>query len=221
MFRHVRLPCLLTAIGLMVVVLGQGVGCVGPPTPTSQPDDPNDSNVRVGAVGDSITQANSPDFDQGRFGDQSWLHYVIDTDQSFAGGWAQWGATTEQMAEHTPRFQTDILIIMAGTNDLALGVGFSEIASNLRDIADQVDSKQTILASIPPLDHDPEASKEFNVLLKELAHDQHWIWVDASEGIRGSDGRFLPGMSYDGVHPSADGAAHIGSRLLKAVNKVA
>src|SRR5690625_2172156 len=102
MFGHAWLRSLLAAIGL-IVVFGQFACCVGPPTQSPQSDDPNGSSVRVGAVGDSITQANSQDFDQGQFGDQSWLAYVINSDQAFAGGWAQWGATTEQMADHTDR----------------------------------------------------------------------------------------------------------------------
>jgi hypothetical protein len=45
---------------------------------------------RFAAVGDSITDADSPDFATGDFGAASWATYVVDDGFVFAGGWAEW-----------------------------------------------------------------------------------------------------------------------------------
>lgn len=73
-----------------------------------------------------------------------------------------------------------------------------------------------MLSSVPPIDARPEAAARLNADLGALAEARGWTWVDASAGVR-AGGRFADGMSVDGLHPTAEGAAELGAALRKAV----
>ncbi|GGI44008.1 Lysophospholipase L1 [Agromyces flavus] len=158
------------------------------------------------AVGDSITDADSGDFAAGDLGPASWARYVHDAGYGFAGGWAEWGATTARMAESATSVDADALVLLAGTNDVAFGVPFAETSANLGRIVEQVGIDEVVIASVPPMDAFPEGADELNERLEELADDRGWRFVDASAGLRTDDGTFREGMSFDGLHPSEQGA---------------
>src|SRR5699024_6968844 len=151
---------------------------------------PNEGAVRLVAVGDSITYADSPDFAKGDFGAESWLHYVIGEDVSFVGGWARWGATTSEIAQNVERIDADVLVIMAGTNDTALGPSFRETSENITEIAATVGANEVLLCGIPPIDHSPQIAEEFNHELEALAEERGWHWVDTGDSVRTSANTF-------------------------------
>ncbi|RXZ48340.1 SGNH/GDSL hydrolase family protein, partial [Agromyces binzhouensis] len=169
------------------------------------------------AVGDSITDADSRDFAAGDLGAASWATYVVDEGFAFAGGWAEWGATTQRMAESVGPVEADVLVVLAGTNDVAFGIPFDESASNLARIVDAVGIADVVVVSIPPMDAFPEGAEAYNARLDDLARDLGWRFVDAAAGVRTSDGRFGAGMSSDGLHPTADGARVIGAAIAAAL----
>ena len=112
-------------------------GCSAPgaaerPRPTEASADRPDAatDVTFAAVGDSITVADSPDFMGGDLGDGSWATYVEGAGFGFAGGWAEWGATTGRMAEQVASYDADVLVVLAGTNDVAFGIPFAESAGS-------------------------------------------------------------------------------------------
>lgn len=177
---------------------------------------PPDGALRVAAIGDSITDADSVDLIGGDIGEQSWLSYATGPDLAFVGGWARWGATTAEMVAATPDpLDADVLVILAGTND-ATSTPYDEIGANLRELTTRAGIGSVVLASVPPLDRSPEAAQELNTYLQTLADAEGWTWVDASAGLR--EGRlFAPGMSYDGIHPTAEGARVIGEAIRAAV----
>ncbi|BDZ65406.1 SGNH/GDSL hydrolase family protein [Agromyces mangrovi Wang et al. 2018] len=107
------------------------------------------------AVGDSITDANSPDFAAGDLGSESWATYVAAAGFAFAGGWAEWGATTERMAASVLPVDADALVVLAGTNDVALDVPFDTSAANLDVIVGTVGISEVFVVSIPPLELAP------------------------------------------------------------------
>ncbi|WP_127792547.1 SGNH/GDSL hydrolase family protein [Agromyces sp. LHK192] len=166
------------------------------------------------AVGDSITDANSPDLAAGDLGSESWATYVVEAGSEFAGGWAEWGAPTSLMAESVTEVDAEVLVMIAGTNDVAFGIPFAETAEHLDRIVDTVGIDEVVISSIPPIDLNPGGAAEFNDELEAFADDRGWRFVDASAGLRGGDGRFADGMSYDGLHPTERGARVLADAII-------
>ncbi|WP_430645109.1 SGNH/GDSL hydrolase family protein [Agromyces sp. GXS1127] len=216
---------------LVAIVAGAAVlvGCSAPagPAPDRVPGrtaaaEPSATAVSRGtfaAVGDSITDADSPDFAAGDLGPGSWATYVVADGVEFAGGWAEWGATTEQMAASVAPVEADALVVLAGTNDLAFGISFEVSAANLDRIVRTVGIDDVLVASIPPFTAVPAAAEAYNASLEELADDRGWRFVDASAGLRTADGRFAEGMSSDGLHPSEAGARVLGEAIGAALRE--
>lgn len=168
-------------------------------------------------VGDSITFAESLDFTAEEIDPASWVSFVCDEGFVFAGGWAEWGATTAKMAESVAPVDADTLVVLAGTNDYALAVPFEETSANLDLIVQTVGIEDVVLVSVPPMAAFPEGATEFNQRLEELAGARGWRFVDASTGLVGSDGRYQDGMTSDGMHPSEQGAQVLGEAIAEAL----
>lgn len=210
----VRMAALVLAV---VAALLPGSCADGPETVmdagTAAPD-----AVRLAVVGDSITEADSPDFDGGRLGPESWVHHAVGDDVVLAGGWARWGATTAQMAAAVEPVEADVLVVLAGTNDVGSGEPAAGTRENLRRIADVVGAPRVVLSAVPPIDAAPHLATDLNAELEDLAADEGWQWVDAPAGLRHGD-RFADGMASDGLHPTAAGARVIGEAVREAVLK--
>lgn len=173
--------------------------------------------TRVAVVGDSITAALSPDFASGDVDPGSWVHEVMADDRAvFAGGWAVWGATTADMRAGVRPVDADVLVLLAGSNDVEQGVPFATTAANLEAIARIVGGRRVVVAGIPPIDADPGDRAAFNVRLEAFVRAQGWTWVPPVAAIE-SDGRFSPGLSDDGEHPTPEGAQLIGQAIRGAV----
>jgi lysophospholipase L1-like esterase len=198
------------------------IGCSAP-RPADGDRSPEASAVaafgRFAAVGDSITDADSPDFAAGDLGAASWAMYVVDDGFALAGGWAEWGATTAMMADSVGPVEADALVVLAGTNDVAFGIPFEDSAANLDRIIDVVGIEDVVVVSIPPMDALPAGAEAYNERLDDLARDRGWRFVDASAGLRTADGRFREGMSFDGLHPSAEGARVLGEAITAALRE--
>lgn len=215
----------------MASAAGLVTGCVSEPPPLSEQLQarPGSSSaqttppattttvapVRIGIFGDSISEANSPDFGSGRFGSTSWASYLGE-DFAFAGGWAKSGATTADMLEHAEPLTADVVVVLAGTNDYASGVPFTETAENLDSIVTAAAVERVIVSTVPPNDIDPEAATAFNERLVAHARARDWFLVDAMAGLRSGD-RFAPGMTSDGIHPTEAGAKSIGAAIADAI----
>jgi hypothetical protein len=211
---------LATVAAACLLLVGCGTGAA-PRGPTDSPDAvdapapsaPVGDGATFAAVGDSITDADSVDFAAGDIGPASWATYVREAGYEFAGGWAEWGATTARMAESVAPLDADTLVLLAGTNDVAFGVPFSETSANLDRIVETVGIEDVVVASIPPFDAFPQDAVDLNDRLEDLADDRGWRFVDASAGLRTDDGRYRPGMTSDGLHPSEQGARVLGDAI--------
>ncbi|MFF2274537.1 SGNH/GDSL hydrolase family protein [Agromyces sp. NPDC058126] len=190
-----------------------GATSSGAASPSADRTDSMARPTSFAVVGDSITDANSPDLAGGDLGSESWAAYAFEAGADFAGGWAEWGAPTSYMADSVAAVDTDVLVVLAGTNDLAFGVPFDESAANLDRIVATVGIDDVVVSSIPPSDAFPEAAVQYNEQLEALADDRGWRFVDASAGLRTADGRYADGMSYDGLHPSEQGARVLGEAI--------
>ncbi|GAA2179712.1 hypothetical protein GCM10009847_14900 [Leucobacter tardus] len=192
--------------------------CAGPPPPSAPPhrDEPDSDAVRMAAVGDSITDGDSRDLNGGIPGPLSWVSYAESRDIEFVGGWAEWGATTDRMASAIPGpFDADVLVVLAGTNDVSAR-SHREIGASLRDIVHTAAIDRVILSSVPPNDFARAETVRLNAYLRTFSEEQGWEWVDAAAALRDGDG-FEPEMTSDGVHPTAAGARVIGEAIGVAV----
>lgn len=171
--------------------------------------------IRFAAYGDSITEGDSPDFGAGRFGSLSWTSYLGDG-ITFAGGWSDGGVKTSAMLENAQPVSADVLVLIAGTNDYANNVPFSETAANFQGIAQKSQVGRVIVSAVPPHDEVPELSAAFNANLEELATAQGWEFIDAPAGVRAGN-VYADGMTKDGVHPTAEAARILGEAIRAAI----
>ncbi|MEQ4518733.1 SGNH/GDSL hydrolase family protein [Pseudarthrobacter sp. B907] len=176
--------------------------------PTAQP-------VTFTAVGDSVTEGDSPDFNGGKTGALSWVSHMP-AGTKFVGGWAKHGSTTDAMTAGVKAQPAEVLVMMAGTNDVLAGVPFGKSAANLIAIVKTVGAKRVLISAIPPLDSDPAAATAYNTKLQALSAQQGWAFVDSMAGVRKGD-TYAPGMTTDGVHPTLPGVNAISAVLAKAV----
>lgn len=193
------------------------VACAGP---DRGPPDAQPGALRVVAVGDSITAADSPDFAAGDLGPGSWVWHVLGADVTFAGGWAVWGATTAEMAAGVEDYDGDVLVVLAGTNDTGAGVGFTETADHIRAIVSTVAVPEVVLSAVPPIDADPARATRLNTDLADLAATEGWHWVPQPPRLSQDGASFAPGMASDGLHPTEEGAAVLGAAIAEVLGQV-
>lgn len=179
------------------------------PEPTTDP-------VTFAAVGDSITEGNSPAFAEQRLGDLSWVHHAQGDGLTFAGGWARGGAETSAMVENVAPLDADVLVILAGTNDAGHGVPFDVTAENIDGIVEEVGAERVIIPSIPPNDERPDVPIEHNIQMRAYTESQGWEWVDSASGVRDGD-LYADGMTADGVHPTVEAARIMGEAIRAAI----
>jgi len=199
-------------IGALAAV-AVGLICLTGSAPTVDPGS-GPSPVTFVAIGDSLTNANSRNFSGRDVGDLSWVHYV--TGVEFVGGWARGGAQTSDMVVNSRPASADVLVVLAGTNDLAHGCSFEVISRNLVAITREVGVARVIVAALPPRDSTPATITEFNRELEALADGRGWTFVDAMADLRSGD-RYADGMSRDGLHPDRAGAEILGYELSRAI----
>jgi lysophospholipase L1-like esterase len=132
------------------------------------------------------------------------------------------GQTTPQMLV---RFQQDVVhlkpaavVILAGTNDIAGNTGPStqqmieDNYTSMAEIAKQNGIK-VVFASITPAFAYPwktgaepvERIRELNKWLQDFCSANGYIYLDYYSAMADAKGAMLPGLSSDGVHPTAKG----------------
>lgn len=173
--------------------------------------------LAVVAVGDSVTEADSPAFDSGVFGTGSWASAADRDGVDVLGGWAKAGALTLDMRDGVQPRRADALVVMAGTNDVRFGVAWEQSAVNLRQVVRTVGTSRVLVCAIVPLAEDPAGAEGFNDRLRDLSDAQGWEYRDCAADVRRADGQWLPGMSEDGIHPNVTGATYIGAAVHEAL----
>lgn len=129
------------------------------------------------------------------------------------------GQNTSQMLR---RFRADVVdpnprvvVILAGTNDIASGVPLEKIESNIAAMADMAGAKGTrvVLASVLPVRdiredtslRRPEQIRALNEWLKGFSAEKGLVYLDYFSAMSDGDGLLRPEMSPDGLHPNAKG----------------
>jgi lysophospholipase L1-like esterase len=134
------------------------------------------------------------------------------------------GQTTPQMLV---RFQQDVVhlhpaavVILAGTNDIAGNTGaateqmIEDNFTSMAEIAKQNGIK-VVLASITPAYAYPwkpevkpvERIQALNQWLQDFCSSHGFVYLDYFSAMADAKGAMLPGLSSDGVHPTAKGYA--------------
>jgi len=175
-------------------------------------------------MGNSITEhwsTYSPEF----FADKPWVNKGI-------SGQVSW--------EMLNRFQTDVIdldpelvIIMAGTNDIAGNQGPAtreEIAGNITGMIDMAKAAgiDVILCSVPPaadFPWNPGTSPStripaLNVWLMEYAEENGIIYADYFTAMANTGNGMRDGLAYDGVHPNESGYAVMEGIIKAAIGKI-
>jgi lysophospholipase L1-like esterase len=185
------------------------------PTPAPSATASDEDAVRIAVVGDSIT-AVIPGFNEGfatgTYSSDSWLASTVDDDIVFAGGWAVAGARTLDMRNGVGPVTADLLVMLAGTNDVLREEDRQGSLENMVAIADTVGADNVLVLAIPPINAAPERAIQFNVDAKALAERHGWTWFDAAAGLRDGDS-FIAGLTVDGVHPTPVGQKLIGAAV--------
>ncbi|GAB2452692.1 lysophospholipase L1-like esterase [Conyzicola lurida] len=200
-------------------ILGDGSTATPTPTATASPapsatasdDDP----VSIAVVGDSITAVVTgfnEGFTTGTYSADSWLASTVDDDIVFAGGWAVAGARTLDMRNGVAPVSADLLVMLAGTNDVLREEDRQGSLENMVAIADTVGAENVLVLAIPPINAAPERATQFNVDAKALAERHGWTWFDAAAGLR-DGGSFIAGLTKDGVHPTPVGQKLMGAAV--------
>lgn len=142
------------------------------------------------------------------------------------------GDTTTNMLV---RFRRDILqlrprvvVILGGINDLAR-IPLPDIEHNLSAMAHDASQRKirVVLATLPPAGKsDPPSSPlnsnrdqllALNTWLVSLAAQNHYTLLDFHSALSDAQGVYQTGLTYDGVHPSPEGYAHMEPLLRQAV----
>jgi lysophospholipase L1-like esterase len=123
----------------------------------------------------------------------------------------------DEVSSGAPRTRPDVLVLMAGNNDLDDGVPYVDIARNLVSIAELVQARRVVLSTVAPEDEVGEDVAALNAQLAGLAQQHGWQLVDPMGGVGDGAGHYLPGMTDDGVHPTEDGARLIGAAMHPAL----
>lgn len=144
------------------------------------------------------------------------------------------GQTTPQMVV---RFQQDVVhlhpavvVILAGTNDIAGNTGPSTpemIEDNFESMAAiaKANGIKVVIASITPAAAYPwkpevkpaEEIRALNAWLKEFCSRDGDVYLDYYDSMADAEGGMKPGLSFDGVHPTAKGYAIMAPLAEKAI----
>lgn len=213
----------LALVAATFVFLGGRPGTIGasPRYPMADPamaiaagTDP----VTFAVVGDSITanHAYPRQVAQRIVGQDSWVNFAQDSTTAFLGGWALGGATSGEMAAGLQPVSADVLVMIAGTNDIHASVGYATIGQNMLAIVGKSDVGRVLVSSVPPRNDFREPTARYNAWLHDFVLEQGWDWVDAARGLRAEQDplSYGPGLSEDGVHPSNAGARLLGTAIL-------
>ncbi len=179
---------------------------------------------RVVFMGNSITEGwvnASPDFWQ----NESFINRGIS------------GQTTPQMlVRFRPdviALRPDIVVILAGTNDIAGNTGpmtLEEIMGNIASMAELAQAHHigVVLCSVLPAKdypwrpglHPDEKIPQLNAMIKEYADTHKCLYLDYFSEMATAENGMKPGLASDEVHPTPQGYKVMESMISKALSKV-
>ena len=202
---------------LLVLLLG---GCaVSPPAATgSEP-----TAVRFAVAGDSLTSWTNVSFPNpdGDFDERTWLHWALESPElELLGGYAHPGARSGGIIEAIGPVDAEVLVVMAGTNDIGRAPA-PEVLDNIEGIVAIVGAETVIVCAIPPRVDLIEEAAELNAGLEARAGDQGWIFIDPWVTARDATGSWSPGATTDGIHTTPESARAASDVITAAMRSAA
>jgi lysophospholipase L1-like esterase len=188
---------------------------LGPPSP---------DRARVVFMGDSITDGWRL---REYYGDRDFVNRGI-------GGQIT-GEMLGRMKADVLDLKPRLMIVLAGTNDIARGVAMTTIENNLSMIADLAEAHniEPMFASLLPISdyhkdvnpqyeqsaHRPPAKiLELNGWLKNLCEQRHFRYVDYYAALVDKNGFIGADLADDGLHPNAKGYRVMAPIALEAID---
>lgn len=217
---------LLAACAVAILALAVGTATAIWPTtsiaggqvsPTS-PDGgaPSVAPTTFAVVGDSISARASREGVDKAAG--SWTTYASQRGARFVNeGWAENGATLSEMQSHVTAIDADVLVILAGTNNLSSNMPIADRLAIVGKIAQTADADRVVLSAVPPFDLNPAAATAWNAALAHFAAQESFTFVDPWGSVRSADATFVARFTVDGVHPTVKAAEIAGTKLRAAI----
>jgi lysophospholipase L1-like esterase len=120
-----------------------------------------------------------------------------------------------------------VMVVLAGTNDLARGVTIPAIENNLYMIASLAKAQgiKVILASIMPVNganiavRPPEKILELNKYIQDLCAKEGYLYLDYFTALKDDEGHIRKEWANDGLHPNAEGYKVIAPLAEAAIEK--
>ena len=140
------------------------------------------------------------------------------------------GQTSLQMIA---RFRQDVaalnpkaVVILAGTNDIAIGISAEQIEQNLATLADLAKAHgiKAVLASILPAGDDairpPATIQAIDKWLEGYCRMQGLAYVDYYAAMADTSGRMKEDLSDDGLHPNSKGYRVMAPLMTQAIDRL-
>lgn len=188
-------------------------------------DDPADPGELLNTVfvGDSITSGVSS-ATMGPDDEYSWVTYALTDDRTpwrLDSKVSEFGRTLGEMSavfeDEVVARDPEAVVIMGGTNDALRQLPPEQSATALAAMiaAAQEAGAEVWVVGPPPLDQAYGRPLEPYVeAVRVTAEEADVPFVDLSSELLGDDGRWLPGLSEDGVHPTVEGAEELADLVL-------
>ncbi len=183
---------------------------------SSHPSTARTDPLTFTVVGDSLTSGTAPGSTPEDVDGGSWVHAATGKPLRYTGGWAVAGATTAQMLAGVEPVTADVVVIMAGTNDLVQSVPTDVTLADLTAIATRVGAGRVLLCAIPPSQDYAASAEGLNRSLAALARSNGWGFVDPWSSVD-DEGSWVAGASLDGVHPVLAVARTVGAVIRTAL----
>ena len=178
--------------------------------------------LRFSVVGDSITAGCQwPLTDHTE--PCTWPYWVEKAGLDFVGGWAQPRADSELMAENVKHENADVVVILAGTNNVNTGLTFAETADTYTRIVATVGAPRVVVLLLPPFQKFAPTGEvaAYNMQLAQFARAHGWEVFNPWLGLSTlSPYEWIPGTSYpDHEHPSMESQQVIGGLIAAYLNQ--
>ncbi|WIE79605.1 SGNH/GDSL hydrolase family protein [Curtobacterium sp. MCSS17_016] len=158
---------------------------------------------------------------------KSWMRQLQHSTMVNTGGTAIGNATTTRILAGTSRHDADVLVVMAGTNDLRYQRSSKTILSNIDKIVKKVGARHVVISAIAPSNSTNYGKSHVDrrrlgeILNRDLqnhALTRGWMFVDPWAADRKLDGGWPWSRTYDGVHPTVAMSEKVSVRMQQAIH---